>query len=130
MAGVSGAPPADNAPSGMSGKRAIAGRAEGRSLLTNYVRAWRRHRGLTIEQLAERAGLSITTISEIERHRADFTGKTLREIAGALGTTPGSLISGPPSEINEIWTIWDDLGRQNRRPQAEAILRALRDSRG
>lgn len=111
----------------MPGKRANAETDEQRGLLPNYVRQWRRHRKLTLQQLAERSKLSITTVSEIERHVTDFTGKTLGDIARALETNPASLLHGPPAEGDEIWAIWEDLGRQNRRREVVAVLRALRD---
>jgi transcriptional regulator with XRE-family HTH domain len=62
----------------MPGKRVADGNAD-RSLLTNYIRHWRKHRNLTLKQLAATSGLSVSTVSEIERHSQDFTGKTLRQ---------------------------------------------------
>lgn len=99
-----------------------------RPLLTSYVREWRRHRRMTLEKLAERADLSVSTVSSIERHNQDFTGKTLLKLADALDTTPASLIAGPPSRGGEIWSVWDDLGRRGRQTEAMAVLKALRDT--
>lgn len=113
----------------MPGKRKVNGKPSRRPLLRNYLREWREHRGLTLEQLAERANLSLGTVSGVELYRVDFTGKTLRQLAEALETTAASLIAGPPSEDGEIWSIWDELGRQDRHPEAVAILRALRDTK-
>lgn len=110
----------------MPGKAKAAKGADPRPLLATHIRAWRKHRGLTLEKLAERADLSITTVSEIERGIGDFTGKTLRALAEALETSPASLVGGEPSG-GDIWTVWEDLGRQDRQPEAVAILRALRD---
>ena len=99
-----------------------------RPMLTNYVREWRKYRELNLERLAEKADLSVSTVSAIERKRQDFTGKTLRQLADALDTTPASLIAGPPARAGEIWSIWEDLGRRNRQADALAVLKALRDT--
>jgi transcriptional regulator with XRE-family HTH domain len=111
----------------MPGKAKSATAADPRPLLANYVRAWRKHRRLTLGQLAERADLSITTVSEVERGVGDFTGKTLRALAQALETSPAALVGSPPNG-GDIWSVWEELGRQDRQPEAVAILRALRDT--
>lgn len=93
------------------------------------MRGWRKYRRLTLEQLAERSGLSVATISGIERSVHDFSGKTLLQLALALDTTPGALLTSDPAGLeSEIWKIWADIGQQNRVREATAVLRALRDS--
>ena len=50
------------------------------------MRALRRRRGWTQQQLAERAGVSRSTVQQLERGGADaFTGRVIRRIAVALG---------------------------------------------
>jgi hypothetical protein len=48
------------------------------------VRVWREHRGLTLEQLGVKAGLSIGYLSEIESGKKPGSIKALRVIARAL----------------------------------------------
>jgi len=56
---------------------------EGESL----VRLWRKHRGLTLEALAQAAGLSKGYLSQIETGKRVGTIDTLKPIAAALGVT-------------------------------------------
>ncbi len=56
------------------------------------LRAWRKARGLTLVELAERAGLSQPYLSELERGHKGASSSTLKKLAEALGTVPGNLI--------------------------------------
>jgi transcriptional regulator with XRE-family HTH domain len=49
--------------------------------------------GLTISELAKRAGVSRDTISHAERGRHSLQGPTLSKIAHALGTVPSALLA-------------------------------------
>ncbi|MGK9167058.1 helix-turn-helix domain-containing protein [Inquilinus limosus] len=51
----------------------------------NAVRVWREHRGLSMQQLAEKADVSTAYISQIESGKREGTVSTLRKIADALG---------------------------------------------
>ncbi len=55
---------------------------------------WRRHRGLTQEALARRAGLVRPNLSAIERGGRDGSLTTLRALASALEIRPGWLVDG------------------------------------
>lgn len=110
----------------MPGRKHFDG--DDRPLPTHHIRAWRQHRRLKIRQVAEESGLSISTISEIERHAQDFTGRTLLAIAQALGAEPGELLLRTPKKADALKTIFDELepDDQNR---VEIQVRALRDAR-
>jgi transcriptional regulator with XRE-family HTH domain len=64
-----------------------------RKLVGRNVRAARKTRRMTQEQLAEAAGFSQQYISELECGRRNPTIVTLYELAEVLETTPGELIS-------------------------------------
>ncbi len=49
------------------------------------VRAWREHRGLTVQALADVAGLSKPYVSQIEGGKRTGTAATLKKLARALG---------------------------------------------
>jgi DNA-binding XRE family transcriptional regulator len=51
----------------------------------NAVRVWRERRGLTVEKLAEAAGISQPYLSQIEIGRRDGTFKVMAALARALG---------------------------------------------
>jgi DNA-binding XRE family transcriptional regulator len=50
----------------------------------NALRVWREYRGLTVKQLAEKAGVSAPFVSQIETGQRDGSIETMRKIAGVL----------------------------------------------
>ncbi len=93
----------------------------------HFLRAWRKYRGLTQEQLADRIGMSGSNISLLESGKQNYTQKILEELALALGTTPASLLTDHPLDLTEMQLIIDRLRRlgPTERRQAIAILDAL-----
>jgi transcriptional regulator with XRE-family HTH domain len=57
----------------------------------NKIRHLRKSNGLTLKQIARGSGLSVNTISLVERNEVAPTIETLCKIAGALGVSPSSL---------------------------------------
>ena len=57
--------------------------------------AFRIHRGLTLRELARRARISPSYLSEIERHRKPGSTATLANIAATLNTTIDTLLTDP-----------------------------------
>ena len=55
--------------------------------------AFRTHRGLTLRELARRAGISPSYLSEIERNLKPGSAATLARIAAALNTTIDALLT-------------------------------------
>ncbi len=63
----------------------------------HQLRRLRHQRGLSQEQLASRAGISLSAITRLEREsRAACRCRTLARLASALGEIPGTLISTQP----------------------------------
>lgn len=80
------------------------------------LREFRETAGLTLEQVAERLGMSHSQISRIERGASDFTGKTLRALAELYGVEMSTLIaSQAPSDAEPI-DLPDALRRQRTVP--------------
>jgi transcriptional regulator with XRE-family HTH domain len=48
--------------------------------------------GLTQQELADRAGVTQTTVARIERNAVQPEVTTIRKLAQALGKTPGDLL--------------------------------------
>lgn len=71
--------------------------------LAAELRAQRRRQGLTLEQLAARAGVSRSMISKIERRGAVPSTVVLSRLAEALGVTFGQLML--PSAERELLVI-------------------------
>jgi transcriptional regulator with XRE-family HTH domain len=62
-----------------------------------YIRAWRKERGMTMMELAEKAGMHQGHLSKLERGLMPYTQQSLERVAKALRVTPGSLIDASPS---------------------------------
>jgi DNA-binding Xre family transcriptional regulator len=60
-----------------------------------FVRAWREHRGMTTEQLANRIEMSVATVSRLESGDKEWTSSQLDALAEALGCQPKDLLSSP-----------------------------------
>ena len=91
-----------------------------------YIREWRKHRGKTIEWLAEQVGLEPSAISYLERGLSGYTQGSIEKIAEALGTTPAVLIRRPPR--NEAIEVIETASESELRELA-GVLTALRETR-
>jgi DNA-binding XRE family transcriptional regulator len=59
------------------------------------IKVWREHRGLTQQQLATAAGISVPYLSQIENRRRTGTKEVLAVIARALNVTLDDIILSP-----------------------------------
>jgi transcriptional regulator with XRE-family HTH domain len=75
----------------------------------HFIKQWRKHRGLTQEQLAERIDVTPGTISQLELGRINYTQHTLELIADALQAAPGDLLNVDPTREGALWSIWEGL---------------------
>jgi transcriptional regulator with XRE-family HTH domain len=80
-----------------------------------FIRQWREKRSLTLEQLAERVGITHASLSRIERGLQPYGQKLLEKIAEELQTDPASLIVRNPTDPEGIWTIWEQAKAGERR---------------
>lgn len=55
------------------------------------LRVWRRHRGMTQQELANKIGISKSHLSEVESGKSEFSLSTLRKAAKAMDIDPASL---------------------------------------
>ena len=58
----------------------------------NALRAWRKHRGLTQEQLAAKAGVRLSTVSEIENGKAQGKPSVWRAFASVLAVSVDDIL--------------------------------------
>lgn len=72
-----------------------------------FIRHWREHRLLTLEQLADRVGTTHATLSRIERGLQPYSQPLLEAIADALQTDAPSLLMRNPGDPEGIWSVWD-----------------------
>ena len=71
-----------------------------------FIRQWRKHRELTLEQLADVIDYTPSHLSMLERGERGYTQETLEDIADALHTDVSSLLTRDPGEPEDIWPIW------------------------
>jgi transcriptional regulator with XRE-family HTH domain len=90
-----------------------------------FIREWRKHRGLTQEQLADRIGMTATNLSMIERTERPYTQKTLEALAEALMTDPASLLMRNPEDEDAIWSLWERAS-PGEREQIARVVRSLK----
>lgn len=78
-----------------------------RAFRRTFIRQWREHRNLTLEQLADRIDMTSSHLSMLERGQRGYTQETMEIIADALQTDVASLLMRDPSEPDAIWSVWD-----------------------
>lgn len=64
----------------------------------HYIKQWRKHRGLTLERLAERIGVTNSALSQLERGKVNYTQPMLEILAEALNCRPADLVGRPPEK--------------------------------
>jgi len=89
-----------------------------------FIREWRKHRGLTLEQVAGRLDMTPGHISMLERGQRGYTQETLEAVAAALQTDVASLLMRDPSDSEGLWSIWDKAKPVQRR-QIVAIVTTI-----
>ena len=99
----------------------------GRTPPRNFIRAWRKHRHLSLEKLSARVGTTHGSLSRVERGLQPYNQNLLESLATELGCTPADLLIRNPHDPEGIWAVWDNLSPPERR-QAVALLAALKST--
>jgi len=93
---------------------------------SNYLRQWREYRGLTIAELARRAGTSAQVLTDLETGAVEVSDKWLRKLASALDTQPGRLLDVNPDKAEpDLLDAFEAIPKE-RRGQALEILKTFR----
>jgi transcriptional regulator with XRE-family HTH domain len=87
----------------------------------DHLMAWRRQRGLTQFELAQRAHLSRPYVSNLEKGKVDPTLSSLRRLAGALDVPLAQLIEGAPPAKTLGRQQMDRLARGALHPGTPAV---------
>jgi transcriptional regulator with XRE-family HTH domain len=86
-----------------------------------YLREWRKHRGLTQDQLADRASLSKPYISQLERGEREYNQHLLEHLAEVLRCEPADLIMRDPTAPDPIWSLWETVQTLAPAEQMQAV---------
>lgn len=65
-----------------------------------FIRNWRKHRGLTLEQLGASLDMTASNLSMLERGERGYSQETLERIAASLQTDVASLIERKPGQFD------------------------------
>lgn len=92
----------------------------------NYLQAWRRHRNMSQEELAEAIGTTKAVVSLLESGNRPLSAKWLRKIAPVLETSPGYLLDHDPKELpSDVFDIWQHIADKEK-PRALRVLDSFR----
>jgi transcriptional regulator with XRE-family HTH domain len=95
-----------------------------------FIRAWRKHRDLTLAKLAERLAaeleikISEGQLSRIERGETPYSQDTLEALAAVLRCEPADLIMRDPTQPDALWSLIETL-KPVERQQALEVIKAL-----
>jgi transcriptional regulator with XRE-family HTH domain len=89
-----------------------------------FIRAWRKFRGLTQDELAEKLDLTQATIARIERGDISYTQPVLEALADALHCEPADLIMRDPGKPNP-WSLLEGVPDVDK-PKIMQIIEAFK----
>jgi transcriptional regulator with XRE-family HTH domain len=93
----------------------------------NQITAVRKRAGLTVEELAQKTGLSTTYIWRMERGERNVSLKNLQKMAEALGVAPSELIESKPVADVPILS-WVSAGMMARDDVQQDVIGEIRMS--
>ncbi|MGZ3272453.1 MAG: helix-turn-helix domain-containing protein [Caulobacteraceae bacterium] len=95
-----------------------------------FIRAWRKHREMTLGKLAERLKteleirISEGQLSRIERGETPYSQDILEALAAVLRCEPADLIMRDPTQTDALWSLLDGL-KPVEREQAIEVIKAI-----
>ena len=92
-----------------------------------FIRAWRKHRKLTLERLSERVGVTSGALSQLERGEVGYTQPMLEAVADALDCTPSDLIMRDPKADEGLYVIWSQIPASDQRKALKVLKGFLAD---
>lgn len=93
-----------------------------------FIRAWRKHRDMSLDKLAARVPMDKGNLSKIERGLLPYNQELLERLADALQTEVASLLMRDPTDPAAIWSVWDRASPGEKR-QIESVAEALVSAR-
>jgi transcriptional regulator with XRE-family HTH domain len=91
----------------------------------NRIKQLRQQRGLTLEQVADRAGTTFQQVQRLETGKRRLTDTWMRRLAGALGCRPAELMEDPAAATGQedsvsqrleakVIELWRDLSASEK----------------
>lgn len=92
----------------------------------NHLRAWRKYRHMTLDEVAAAVGTTKAVIQQLEVGRMSLSHKWLVKIAPVLGTTPGMLLDHDPNDLpTSVLETWAAIPSEDQ-PRALEMLRVFK----
>lgn len=92
----------------------------------NHLKAWRKFRHLTQEELADAVGTTKAVISNLETGARPLSAKWLDKFAPVLNTSPGYILDHDPNDLpTAVLDVWADIPTEQRE-QALKVLQSFR----
>ena len=83
----------------------------------NFLRQWRKHRGLTLEAVGAEVG-------RVEKSEVPYSQDLLEQLADIYGCEIADLLVRDPTDPEGMWSIWDR-AQPAQRNQIAAVAKAL-----
>jgi transcriptional regulator with XRE-family HTH domain len=90
----------------------------------HFLRAWRKHRQKTLEQVADHLHMSHSQLSRIETFKQPYNQELLEALAELYMCDVVDLLIRDPSEPEAMWTIWQN-AKEGERRQIRDVAEAL-----
>lgn len=91
----------------------------------HFLKQWRKHRGYSQVQLAERLHITQGHLSKIENYKSPWDEHLLTAAADELRCEVVDLLIRDPSQPDSIWSIWDQL-KPVEQQQVVEVAKVLR----
>ena len=90
----------------------------------HFLRAWRKHRVKTLEQVADQLHMSHSQLSRIETFKQPYNQELLEALAELYMCDVVDLLIRDPGQPEKMWTLWDR-AKPGERRQIEAVAEAV-----
>lgn len=92
-----------------------------------FFREWRKHRGMTQEDLAAEVGVTASSISQLETGKQGWTDATLIALADALHCQPADLLMRNPLDKDAPYSLWEKVQKapKGKRQEIIAVVETL-----
>ncbi|WP_156494591.1 helix-turn-helix domain-containing protein [Brevundimonas sp. GW460-12-10-14-LB2] len=92
----------------------------------NYLRAWRKFRHMTLDEVAAAIDSTKAVVQQLEVGRMSLSHKWLVKIAPVLGTTPGMLLDHDPNDLpTSVLETWAAIPAEDQ-PTALRVLESFK----
>lgn len=100
------------------------GRRDTLCMARHFLRAWRKHRTKTLEQVADHLHMSHSQLSRIERFEQPYNQELLEALADLYMCDVVDLLIRDPLHPEQMWTLWERAKPAERR-RIEAVAETL-----